>query len=176
MKILISIKNFEKWKFFLKENANSTDMRNINEIPFIGSYRMKKCLICTSDILMSKNFQIGSVVISNSPESFCNSFLFSVSIFFFTFSKLIGFLFWGMVEEPTCFFSNCSPISAISLLCKLRISSAKFAKTPKASITELIYETKNSASTTWVEIGEGLRSNSDKTCSSNFSGFLKNSE
>ena len=37
-------------------------------------------------------------------------------------SDLIGFLLWGMVDEPTCFLPKPSSTSAISVLCKVLIS------------------------------------------------------
>ena len=69
----------------------------------------------------------------------------------FTFSKEIGLRFCGIVELPTCWARKPSAISAISVRWRWRMSSARFAMTPRVVTHACARSLQASGSTICVE-------------------------
>ena len=77
-----------------------------------------------------------------------------------------------MVDEPTCVDEKYSKTSPISLRCRLRRSSARFAMMPNATFISSSRRSRYSGSTSWLEYSDGSRPRKCTYSASSCSGSL----
>ncbi|BAA29947.1 134aa long hypothetical protein [Pyrococcus horikoshii OT3] len=115
------IKFFVKYKFLLMfSGKNSSPVKTFFMVLSISSSNTKlsgRITLSTEEFVKSLSCQSG--LFSNAGITLEYKTLASPQ----TFSVLMGFLLWGIVDEPTCFSPKGSLTSSISVLCRFLISN-----------------------------------------------------